>query len=96
MNLSSHLSEALFSFENAYLEISQRSTSIFLKELIHLHLKENETIYSPNHIVYADDVLLFRIFGAADDRSASLNPRVSAIFVHQSIVVSQNLTFVDH
>jgi len=50
----------------------------------------------PEHVVDCDDVLFVDVLGVADDRGARLQPNVSTVPVHQTVVVGQHLTFVQH
>ena len=52
--------------------------------------------FLPEHVVDCDDVLLVNVLGITDDGGARLQPYVSAVTVHQPVVVGQHLSFVQH
>jgi len=50
----------------------------------------------PEHVVDGDDVLLVDVLGVTDDRGTGLHPDIAAMAVHQTIVVGEYLTLVQH
>jgi len=50
----------------------------------------------PDDVVDDDDVLVIKTLGITDERRSTLQPHQAVVFVHQTPVVAQRLTFVDH
>ena len=53
-------------------------------------------MYIPENIVDGDDVLLLLILAVTYDGGTSLDPHIATVFVHQSVVICQHLTFVQY